>query len=190
MEVVVKVEQNQYGDGESPQNNQNHIPEPSVETTVAKDANSDMCVVSEVHEKNGDSGTQVGANVGKHRDNTKTGDSNLLSSNQLQVVATNVKRSPINDEDDETEDESREVSLDEVMLRKQALKPRLDVGSEDGMKLLKQSYSWETDYDEGYESGTEEEQYAFRKEVETFHRERNLEFKAPKFYKEELNLLK
>ncbi|XP_039019413.1 AT-rich interactive domain-containing protein 5-like isoform X2 [Hibiscus syriacus] len=39
-------------------------------------------------------------------------------------------------------------------------------------------------------SDTEEEQAAFVKEVEAFYKENNLEFKHPKFYKEDLNLLK
>ncbi|XVF44658.1 hypothetical protein PTKIN_Ptkin02bG0141500 [Pterospermum kingtungense] len=39
-------------------------------------------------------------------------------------------------------------------------------------------------------SDTEVEQAAFVKEVEAFYKERNLEFKHPKFYKEDLNLLK
>ncbi|XWS63221.1 hypothetical protein CRYUN_Cryun06bG0077300 [Craigia yunnanensis] len=39
-------------------------------------------------------------------------------------------------------------------------------------------------------SDTEEEQAAFLKEVEAFYKEKNLEFKHPKFYKEDLNLLK
>ncbi|EPS64293.1 hypothetical protein M569_10487, partial [Genlisea aurea] len=42
----------------------------------------------------------------------------------------------------------------------------------------------------GNESGTEEEQDAFLKEIELFHRERCLEFKPPKFYQELLNCLK
>ncbi|XP_048128426.1 AT-rich interactive domain-containing protein 3-like isoform X2 [Rhodamnia argentea] len=60
----------------------------------------------------------------------------------------------------------------------------------DPLKSSEPRFSWETQYDYGDESGTEEEQYSFRKEVETFYKGRNLEFKAPKFYKEELNLLK
>lgn len=43
---------------------------------------------------------------------------------------------------------------------------------------------------EGSESGTEEEQSAFMKELENFFRERSLEFKPPKFYGEGLNCLK
>ncbi|XP_022763833.1 AT-rich interactive domain-containing protein 5-like isoform X2 [Durio zibethinus] len=39
-------------------------------------------------------------------------------------------------------------------------------------------------------SDTEEEQAAFVKEVEAFYKEKNLEFKHPKFYKEDINLLK
>ncbi|KOM32111.1 hypothetical protein LR48_Vigan01g166700 [Vigna angularis] len=47
----------------------------------------------------------------------------------------------------------------------------------------------EYSYD-GNESGTEDEQSAFMKELETFFRERSMEFKPPKFYKEGLNCLK
>ncbi|GLT29234.1 hypothetical protein SLA2020_041130 [Shorea laevis] len=39
-------------------------------------------------------------------------------------------------------------------------------------------------------AGTEEEQAAFAKKVEAFYKEKNLEFKHPKFYKEDINLLK
>lgn len=40
------------------------------------------------------------------------------------------------------------------------------------------------------ERGTEEEQAAFMRELETFHKERFLEFKPPRFYGEPLNCLK
>lgn len=43
---------------------------------------------------------------------------------------------------------------------------------------------------EGSESGSEEEQSAFMKELDNFFRERSLEFKPPKFYGEGLNCLK
>ncbi|KAK1416522.1 hypothetical protein QVD17_32313 [Tagetes erecta] len=44
--------------------------------------------------------------------------------------------------------------------------------------------------DEGYESGTEEDQEAFMKEVDTIYKEKGLEFKPPKFYGHPLNCLK
>ncbi|XP_010928797.1 AT-rich interactive domain-containing protein 6 [Elaeis guineensis] len=43
---------------------------------------------------------------------------------------------------------------------------------------------------DGDDSGTEEEQAAFMKELENFFRERSMEFKPPKFYGEGLNCLK
>nr|VDC59161.1 unnamed protein product [Brassica rapa] len=46
------------------------------------------------------------------------------------------------------------------------------------------------DSSEGYESGTEEDQAAFMKELGHFFRERNMDFKPPKFYGEGLNCLK
>ncbi|XP_012574614.1 AT-rich interactive domain-containing protein 6-like [Cicer arietinum] len=45
-------------------------------------------------------------------------------------------------------------------------------------------------YYDGNESGTEEDQSAFMKELESFFRERSMEFKPPKFYGEGLNCLK
>ncbi|GAA0168654.1 hypothetical protein Leryth_005753 [Lithospermum erythrorhizon] len=43
---------------------------------------------------------------------------------------------------------------------------------------------------DGYESGTEEDQENFKQELEVFHSSRGLIFKPPKFYQEEVNLLK
>ncbi|GAV85414.1 HSP20 domain-containing protein/ARID domain-containing protein [Cephalotus follicularis] len=43
---------------------------------------------------------------------------------------------------------------------------------------------------DGSESGTEEDQSAFMRELENFFRERSMEFKPPKFYGEGLNCLK
>jgi hypothetical protein len=45
-------------------------------------------------------------------------------------------------------------------------------------------------YYDGNESGTEEDQAAFMKELENFFRERSMDFKPPKFYGEWLNCLK
>lgn len=45
-------------------------------------------------------------------------------------------------------------------------------------------------YYDGNESGTEEDQAAFMKELENFFRERSMDFKHPKFYGEWLNCLK
>ncbi|CAL9155089.1 unnamed protein product [Musa hybrid cultivar] len=52
-----------------------------------------------------------------------------------------------------------------------------------------QSFIFEP-YSDGDDSGTEEEQVAFMKELENFYRERSMEFKPPKFYGEALNCLK
>ncbi|KAL2576812.1 hypothetical protein AAZV13_16G095500 [Glycine max] len=70
---------------------------------------------------------------------------------------------------------------------KQAAAARADNGN----SISKNLYFLDPDdsYD-GNESGTEEEQSAFMKELENFFRERSMEFKPPKFYKEELNCLK
>ncbi|XP_050375604.1 AT-rich interactive domain-containing protein 5 [Argentina anserina] len=53
------------------------------------------------------------------------------------------------------------------------------------------SKSWLSDSEsEDWEDGTPLQQAAFLRELETFHKERSLEFKPPKFYGEPLNCLK
>ncbi|XP_010932124.1 AT-rich interactive domain-containing protein 5 isoform X1 [Elaeis guineensis] len=58
-----------------------------------------------------------------------------------------------------------------------------------GVEGSNQSYTFNSFLD-GDDSGTEEEQAAFMKELENFFRERSMEFKPPKFYGEGLNCLK
>ncbi|CAN6216291.1 unnamed protein product [Urochloa humidicola] len=66
------------------------------------------------------------------------------------------------------------------------------VPSEEDLELAKISNnSFMFDYSTGGDdSGTEEEQAAFMKELERFYREKMMEFKPPKFYGEGLNCLK
>lgn len=74
-----------------------------------------------------------------------------------------------------------------------------EIQQENGMEELKNepdfkssSRSFLLDVNDvtGDESGTEEDQAEFMKEIETFHKERCLDFKPPKFYQEPLNCLK
>nr|GMC70636.1 AT-rich interactive domain-containing protein 6-like isoform X1 [Ipomoea batatas]GMC77035.1 AT-rich interactive domain-containing protein 6-like isoform X1 [Ipomoea batatas] len=69
-------------------------------------------------------------------------------------------------------------------------KPDMDVGHDSNMNLTPKSFLLDTNAVGVDESGTEEEQAAFMKELETFHKERCLEFKPPRFYGEPLNCLK
>ncbi|KAG6482947.1 hypothetical protein ZIOFF_059586 [Zingiber officinale] len=65
------------------------------------------------------------------------------------------------------------------------------MGVEDSMAIEGSSTSLTiVPYFDGDESGSEEEQAAFVKELEDFYRERNMEYKPPKFYGELLNCLK
>ncbi|KAK4765722.1 hypothetical protein SAY86_026812 [Trapa natans] len=73
---------------------------------------------------------------------------------------------------------------------KGGLSPGYQAENKTGDSSDRQMTLWETQYEDGEESGTEEEQCTFRREVENFYRERNFEFRAPKFYKEDLNMLK
>ncbi|CAN4107268.1 unnamed protein product [Withania somnifera] len=70
------------------------------------------------------------------------------------------------------------------------LKPDLDVEHDIDVKTPAKTFLLDTNPMGEDESGTEEEQAAFMKELETFHKERCLEFKAPRFYGEQLNCLK
>lgn len=63
------------------------------------------------------------------------------------------------------------------------------VAKDNGNSSLKNLFLLDEN-DEGSESGTEEEQSSFMKELESFFRERSTEFKPPKFYGEGLNCLK
>lgn len=69
-------------------------------------------------------------------------------------------------------------------------KPEVDVGHDSNMNPTPKSFLLDTNAVGVDESGTEEEQAAFMKELETFHKERCLEFKPPRFYGEPLNCLK
>ncbi|QCD82189.1 HSP20-like chaperone [Vigna unguiculata] len=63
--------------------------------------------------------------------------------------------------------------------------------ADNGNSISQNLYFLDPEYSyDGNESGTEDEQSAFMKELETFFRERSMEFKPPKFYKEGLNCLK
>ena len=66
------------------------------------------------------------------------------------------------------------------------------VSAEEDLAMSKLSNnSFMFDYSTGGDdSGTEEEQAAFMKELERFYREKMMEFKPPKFYGEGLNCLK
>ncbi|KAK9286088.1 hypothetical protein L1049_014468 [Liquidambar formosana] len=89
---------------------------------------------------------------------------------------------------DEIKDELSKPELDVV--KKELSKPGLGVGRVVNTKSPNQSFLSEPLAVDGDESGTEEEQAAFMKELETFFKESSLEFKPPKFYGEGLNLLK
>ncbi|KAI3824890.1 hypothetical protein L1987_06363 [Smallanthus sonchifolius] len=95
---------------------------------------------------------------------------------------------------------NREYEADDVMEGKLStegvsvtkIEPELLPLVEDEIKTLENQKSFLLDPDSALEdeSGTEEEQVTFMKELETFHKERCLEFKPPRFYGEPLNCLK
>ncbi|KAI7732720.1 hypothetical protein M8C21_001898, partial [Ambrosia artemisiifolia] len=62
----------------------------------------------------------------------------------------------------------------------------------EGIKAVESRKSFLLEPNSGVEdeSGTEDEQAEFIKELETFHKQRFLEFKPPRFYQEPLNCLK
>lgn len=78
------------------------------------------------------------------------------------------------------------LEVDNKADEKQATEP-----ADNGISNSKHMFFLDVDHSyDGNESGTEEEQSAFMKELENFFRERSMEFKPPKFYGEGLNCLK
>ncbi|KAK6129454.1 hypothetical protein DH2020_036803 [Rehmannia glutinosa] len=95
--------------------------------------------------------------------------------NEVEVVANNGKEEPngvLKETDVQPADEMEELKI------------------EPDIKTPSKSFLLDANDVTGDESGTEEEQAAFMKELDTFHRERCLDFKPPKFYQEPLNCLK
>ncbi|XP_058073374.1 AT-rich interactive domain-containing protein 6-like isoform X2 [Magnolia sinica] len=84
------------------------------------------------------------------------------------------------------------VQSEEACFAGGSSKQEAAVGAEHTVSIegTNQSFPSDPQVIEGYESGTEEEQMTFMKELATFFRDRGLEFKPPKFYGEGLNCLK
>ncbi|KAM3376705.1 AT-rich interactive domain-containing protein 6 isoform X1 [Capsicum galapagoense] len=101
-----------------------------------------------------------------------------------QVLMENEMKEGLDDVLKETEMLSANKTKDEL------LKPELDVEHDIDVKTPAKTFLLETNPMGEDESGTEAEQAAFMKELEAFHKERCLEFKAPRFYGEPLNCLK
>ncbi|KAK6154203.1 hypothetical protein DH2020_013842 [Rehmannia glutinosa] len=100
-------------------------------------------------------------------DSTTTGDVQKEVRTKMEVVSNNLKEEPNNGVFSETK-----------------VRPSADI------KTPSKSFVLDANDVTGDESGSEEEQAAFMKELHNFHGERCLEFKPPKFYQEPLNCLK
>ncbi|CAN4112646.1 unnamed protein product [Withania somnifera] len=118
--------------------------------------------------------------------------------NNKEIEDENVKRGAILKQT-LMENETKE-GLDDVLKETEVLsanktkdeltKPELDVEHDIDVKTPAKTFLLDRNSMDEDESGTEEDQVAFMKELETFHKERCLEFKAPRFYGEPLNCLK
>ncbi|XP_041996288.1 AT-rich interactive domain-containing protein 6-like isoform X2 [Salvia splendens] len=91
-----------------------------------------------------------------------------------------------------TQDQKGELNENGAIMEIEGLQGDVmeELKTEPDTKASSRSFLLDADDVTGDESGTEEEQAAFMKELETFHRERCLDFKPPKFYQEPLNCLK
>ncbi|KAK4340536.1 hypothetical protein RND71_041998 [Anisodus tanguticus] len=101
-----------------------------------------------------------------------------------QALMENEKKEGLDDVLKETGMLSANKTKDEL------LKPELNIEHDIDVKTPAKTFLLDTNPMGEDECGTEEEQAAFMKELETFHKERCLEFKAPRFYGEPLNCLK
>lgn len=145
----------------------------------------------------------------KSQDNTDTNDLVLLSSpvnNDTSVVDTNGEDNVHPPNEPVASHEIKAENNDQVNGSTNGLASHLDLSPKTEVKESKSlvaaaaididskvsnfTFLNEPPVAEGEESGTEEEQAAFVREVENVYKDRNIEFKHPKFYKEDLNLLK
>ncbi|XP_021608941.1 AT-rich interactive domain-containing protein 6 isoform X3 [Manihot esculenta] len=133
-----------------------------------------------------------GANEINNNADVKNEDSHiqLLNEKSLETKAEGYEKVDDHKNVEAVKDVVTKMDLSPSQTTKEMAKPSLDEEHGATMSTPNKSFLVEPTSSEGYESGTEEEQAAFMKEVETFYKENNFEFKAPKFYKEELNLLK
>ncbi|XP_041014402.1 AT-rich interactive domain-containing protein 6-like [Juglans microcarpa x Juglans regia] len=129
----------------------------------------------------------------KQEDIEETDGSHLNPSNRLVPNPSRERSVEMEAKDDEKGHELN-VGMSNMELspnreiKEQVSKSKLNEGNEVPMKGSEQSFL--SALDEGDDSGTEEEQTTFMTAVENFYKERSLEFKPPKFYQKELNLLK
>ncbi|XP_058190528.1 AT-rich interactive domain-containing protein 6-like isoform X2 [Rhododendron vialii] len=109
---------------------------------------------------------------------------------ELDDVMTGTELTPDNGIEEESNGAvmGKEVLVDSK-IKNESRKDELDVGVAIEDKSSNRSFLLESN-DMADEWGTEEEQAAFMRELETFHKERFLEFKPPRFYGEPLNCLK
>ncbi|KAF7127683.1 hypothetical protein RHSIM_Rhsim11G0199000 [Rhododendron simsii] len=109
---------------------------------------------------------------------------------ELDDVMTGTELTPDNGIEEESNGvvTGKEVLADSK-IKNESPKDELDVGVAIEDKSSNRSFLLESN-DMADEWGTEEEQAAFMRELETFHKERFLEFKPPRFYGEPLNCLK
>lgn len=115
--------------------------------------------------------------------------------NRIELLPENETKGEGEGEGEEEEEETNEQMTGMERLtgnevKEELLRQELDVEHEVEVKTPKKSFLLEPDDVGGDESGTDKEQVSFMKELETFHKERCLEFKPPKFYGEPLNCLK
>ncbi|ERN11522.1 hypothetical protein AMTR_s00022p00128600 [Amborella trichopoda] len=91
---------------------------------------------------------------------------------------------------DNLEDIRAQGNASEVRQSEENCLPSVAMKQEVNADGLNHSFPLDTRIVEGDDSGTEEEQAAFMRELEAFFKERSMEFKPPKFYGEGLNCLK
>ncbi|CAL9055769.1 unnamed protein product [Musa banksii] len=113
------------------------------------------------------------ANIGENSEKTEVKNEQLENGSSFMVT-------------DKKEDISEEHQATEASVKQER-------GNEEYQGGVIEGSNQSSDFDsflDGYDSGTEEQQSAFMKELDNFYKERSMEFKPPKFYGEGLNCLK
>ncbi|RWW70256.1 hypothetical protein BHE74_00022075 [Ensete ventricosum] len=139
---------------------------------VLEDDNADPATMTQV-EGAPDQVAASDANIGENSGKTEVKNEQLENGSSFMVT-------------DKEEDNSKEHQATEASVKQEK-------GNEEFQGGVVEGSNQSSDFDsflDGYDSGTEEQQSAFMKELENFYKERSMEFKPPKFYGEGLNCLK
>ncbi|XP_078439206.1 ARID/BRIGHT DNA-binding domain-containing protein [Wolffia australiana] len=160
---------------------------PSVDANEGEKCSEDFLVEKEFEQQNDILESEIKDEIPSSGDHDETHDTRI----EIYVPPfenEHENSSPVGNFDEEMKEEL--VLSEENLLVDPSVKLEESLSHSPGTKVAPKKSIFDPPASEGEDSGTEEEQAAFMKELENFFKERSLEFKPPKFYGENLNCLK